>query len=63
MFNRYFQRKAVAVIRDNLQFTKLMPEAVIMQDSVMHALSILSGKGETARLVFSKNLRKRGWYC
>ena len=23
----------------------------------------LSGKGETARLVFSKNLRKRGWYC
>ena len=26
-------RKAVTVIRENLQFTKLLPEAVIMQDS------------------------------
>ncbi len=45
-------RKAVAVIRDNLQFTKLMPEAVIMQDSVLHALSILAGKGEVFDCIF-----------
>ena len=45
-------RKAVTVIRENLQFTKLLPEAVIMQDSVMHALSILSGKGEVFDCIF-----------
>ena len=45
-------RKATAVIRDNLQFTKLMPEAVVMQDSVLHALSILSGKGDVFDCVF-----------
>ena len=45
-------RKAVTVIRENLQFTKLLPEAVIMQASVMHALSILSGKGEVFDCIF-----------
>lgn len=45
-------RKAAAVIRENLQFTKLLPDAVLMQDSVMHALSILAGKGEIFECIF-----------
>ena len=30
-------RKAVQVIEDNLIFTKLKPDATVLQDSVMHA--------------------------
>lgn len=45
-------RKAVQVIQDNLTFTKLKQDAVVMQDSVMHALSVLDGKGEVFDCVF-----------
>lgn len=45
-------RKAVAVIRDNLSFTKLTPDAVVMQDSVMHALEVLARRGEVFDCIF-----------
>ena len=45
-------KKAMAIIKDNLTFTKLMPEAVLMQDSALHALSILAGKGERFDCIF-----------
>lgn len=45
-------RKAVAVIQDNLRFTKLSQDAVVMQDSVIHALNILDGKGEVFDCIF-----------
>lgn len=45
-------RKAVQVIQDNLTFTKLKSDAVVMQDSVMHALAVLQGKGETFDCIF-----------
>lgn len=45
-------RKAVSVIRDNLAFTRLLPDAVILQDSVMHALSVLAGRGEVFDCIF-----------
>ena len=45
-------RKAVQVIEDNLTFTKLKPDATVLQDSVMHALSVLHGKGETFDCIF-----------
>ena len=45
-------RKAVQVIEDNLIFTKLKPDATVLQDSVMHALPILQEKGETFDCIF-----------
>ena len=45
-------RKAVQVIEDNLIFTKLKPDATVLQDSVMHALPILLEKGETFDCIF-----------
>lgn len=45
-------RKAVTVIRDNLTFTRLMPDAVVLQDSVMHALSVLAEKKDVFDCIF-----------
>lgn len=45
-------RKAVQVIEDNLTFTKLKSDAVVMQDSVMHALTVLEGRGEVFDCIF-----------
>lgn len=45
-------RKAVQVIEDNLIFTKLKPDATVLQDSVMHALHTLQEKGETFDCIF-----------
>ena len=38
-------RQAIAVIKDNLTFTKLSPKAVVMEQDVLSAINRLSGKG------------------
>lgn len=38
-------RAAIAVIKDNLAFTKLAPKAVVMEQDVLSAINRLTGKG------------------
>ena len=38
-------RQAIAVIKDNLTFTKLAPKAVVMEQDVLSGISRLAGKG------------------
>ena len=38
-------RQAIAVIKDNLTFTKLSPKAVVMEQDVLSAINRLSGSG------------------
>ena len=38
-------RQAIAVIKDNLTFTKLSPKAVVMEQDVLSGISRLAGKG------------------
>jgi 16S rRNA (guanine966-N2)-methyltransferase len=45
-------RKAVAVIKSNLTFTRLESDAVVMQDSVLHALMLLYEKKEVFDCIF-----------
>jgi len=38
-------RQAIAVIKDNLTFTKFPPKAVVMEQDVLSAINRLSGSG------------------
>lgn len=54
-------KKAVACIRDNLEFTKLREDAVIMECDYLTALQRLEGKGVVFDLIFMDPPYQKGY--